>query len=298
MRLWESATPSPLVSTRRTIWPAPDSATNTAPPGPSASERGAPRPSAKRLTVKPGGTYSAWPAMKTTSRAGPVGVWCARCSEVRKSTHASANSVAATRASRPAKVAREDIAVWRQACCNVCATNVPPSQRWRREPRGRVVGARARQMRQQRIDGSARRGEGLQPTSNSGLGAEHSPEEVRQLDHAGREVRAGFPPQRCQRDLRPFVAGAPPLDEPRVEVHDPILSDAGALVDAAFGAAVAGGGAGREELDRQHGDADVAPAREPHIGRLADDEEIRLDERAGAEHDVGGAGQQLELLAA
>src|SRR3989454_239326 len=63
--------PSPSASTRRTI--VPESVAKTAPPGPSASERTPPSPSAKRLTLKPLGTYSAWPAIRiVSSPAGGV----------------------------------------------------------------------------------------------------------------------------------------------------------------------------------------------------------------------------------
>src|SRR3989441_1641395 len=47
--------------------PLPESVANTAPPGPSASERTPPSPSAKRLTWKPVWTYSTWPAIRTVS---------------------------------------------------------------------------------------------------------------------------------------------------------------------------------------------------------------------------------------
>src|SRR3989441_2880661 len=57
--------PSPSASTSRTI--VPESVAKTAPPGPRASERTPPRPSAKRLTLNPLWTYSAWPAIRIVS---------------------------------------------------------------------------------------------------------------------------------------------------------------------------------------------------------------------------------------
>src|SRR2546429_6788330 len=63
----DSATPSPSASTRRAICPAPWRATYTAPSGPSARLRGAGMRWAKRLTVKPPGTYNAWPAIGIVS---------------------------------------------------------------------------------------------------------------------------------------------------------------------------------------------------------------------------------------
>src|SRR2546428_6443360 len=62
-----SARPSRFRSASRTMVPAPGGVANAAPPGPSASERTPPNPSAKRLTLKPLWTYSAWPAIRTVS---------------------------------------------------------------------------------------------------------------------------------------------------------------------------------------------------------------------------------------
>src|SRR6266516_3623491 len=94
--------------------------------------------------------------------------------------------------------------------------------------------------------------------ADSGQLAEHASEQGGQVQ-ACSDCRERLPDQLLAHHLGPLIGWAPPLDEPRVQVHNPVLGDAGALVDSALGAAVAGGGAWRDELDREHRHADLAP---------------------------------------
>src|SRR6266511_716113 len=64
-------------------------------------------------------------------------------------------------------------------------------------------------------------------------------EERLQLDLERRRARSGLPDEPIARDLRPLVRRPPPLHQPGVEVHDPVLRHALALVNQPLFAAVA-----------------------------------------------------------
>lgn len=79
--------------------------------------------------------------------------------------------------------------------------------------------------------------------------AEYLAEVRGQVDDERRLGRLGLPGQLLGKDLRSLVLWAPPLDEPRVHVHDPILRHALSLVQPSLDVPVGTGGGGRQNLD-------------------------------------------------
>ena len=97
---------------------------------------------------------------------------------------------------------------------------------------------------------------------------------------------------------RLLVAGRPDLDQPGVEIHDPIDGDAGALVPASFGDSVGPGGGRREHLgDEDRDPALLPPSRPPAVDR-GYDEEIGLDQLAGPKVQVGRGEQDRAQIVA
>ena len=122
-------------------------------------------------------------------------------------------------------------------------------------------------------------------------------EQLAHIEPARRAACQG-PREGLVEDFRPGIIGAPALDEAGVEIDDPVLPHPSALVDAPLGAAIARRRRVGQDLDGEQWDADVSPALETLPRRAADDEDVWLNQGAGAKHDVCGGGEDLERLAA
>src|SRR5437879_9338289 len=98
--------------------------------------------------------------------------------------------------------------------------------------------------------------------------------------------------------LGPPVLRSPALDQTGIEIHDPVFADARSLVNPAFRPAIPWSCRRRQYLDGEEWNPHRGPALEPFPGGASHDKQIRLHERARAEHHVRGRSEQFRVVAA
>src|SRR6185437_16923210 len=104
-------------------------------------------------------------------------------------------------------------------------------------------------------------------------------------------VRVRRPHETIARHLRAIVFWMPALDQSRIEIDNPILGNACALIAPPLELAIVSRRRRREDLHDEAQFDDVAPIAEPRSGSGPINEQIGLEDLVVAERDIGGRAQ-------
>ena len=117
------------------------------------------------------------------------------------------------------------------------------------------------------------------------------PEAIGERDCERYQGRIGLPLDLFGEGLRALVVGPPPLDHPRIDVHDPVLADPVRRIPAAFPGSIVERSRWREHLGNEQRDAEVRPFERNLSIPEWYDEEVRLPRLTALEIQIRRRGQ-------